>query len=111
MILLKFVLFLCIGYEGLKSEVINGFAGCTNFFYRGTVPAIDYESQIEPTDICQRFGDNYHYATKYSKYWRIPLFSAYKLEYFECDAQQPQRRKTWFVEPQVSKFILHSVNS
>ena len=84
MILLKLLLFLCIGCEELESEVINDFAGCTNFFYRGTAPAIDYEPDIEPTDICQKFEDYYYYATKCSKYWRVPLFSAYKLEYFEC---------------------------
>ena len=107
MILLKLLLFLCIGCEELKSEVINDFTNCQNFFYKGIAPVIDYES--DPTDICQKFGDNYYYATKYLKEWRIPLFSAYKLECFECvNSPQPKRRDTWFVEPQVSQFALHA---
>lgn len=111
MFLVKFLVFLYVGYEEVKSEVDNGFVNCNNFFYKGIAPVIDY--RLAPayahTDICQKFRNNYHYATKYSKRWKIPLFAAYKLEYFTCASRQDDRQQTWFVEPQVRRFTSQSL--
>jgi len=109
MFLLNLLFLLCVGHEEVKSEVDDGFVNCNDFFYKGIAPVLDYvPNNVEepaPTDICQKYEDNYHYATKYTKYWRVPLFSAYTLENDRCVNRQAQRRQTWFVEPQVRKLI------
>jgi len=107
MFFLSLLLLLCVGHEEVKSEVDNGFVNCNDFFYKGIAPVLDYVlnavEEYAPTDICQKLRNNPHYATKYTKYWRVPLFSAYTLVNDRCVNRQAQRRQTWFVEPQVRK--------
>ncbi|XP_010408299.3 endonuclease domain-containing 1 protein-like [Corvus cornix cornix] len=77
------------------SEVVNSFASYPKFSYRNTAP----DNALEPANpawICQRYNNQYHFATLYDKTRRIPVYSAY--------IYQPgpgNRSKSQFVEPQL----------
>ncbi|KAM6425001.1 endonuclease domain-containing 1 protein-like [Rhynochetos jubatus] len=78
------------------SEVVTSFeSSCPQFFFRETPPneALEPES---PAWICQRYKNQYYFATLYDRKRRIPVYSAY--------LYQPgpgTRPKTWMVEPQL----------
>ncbi|KFW03792.1 PREDICTED: endonuclease domain-containing 1 protein-like [Eurypyga helias] len=78
------------------SEVVTSFErSCPQFFFRETPPneALEPES---PAWICQRYKNQYYFATLYDRKRRIPVYSAY--------LYQPgpgTRPKTWMVEPQL----------
>ncbi|NXH84306.1 ENDD1 protein, partial [Edolisoma coerulescens] len=77
------------------SEVLKDFAKCPRFFYKGIPPNKALEP-ANPAWICQRYKNQYHFATLYDKTLRIPVYSAY--------IYQPgpgNRPKTWMVEPQL----------
>ncbi|NXL33648.1 ENDD1 protein, partial [Glaucidium brasilianum] len=77
-------------------EVVTSFeSSCPQFFFRETPPneALEPES---PAWICQRYNNQYYFATLYDRNRRIPVYSAY--------LYQPgpgKRPKTWLVEPQL----------
>ncbi|NWH47011.1 ENDD1 protein, partial [Fregata magnificens] len=79
-----------------RSEVVTSFeSSCPQFFFRKTPPneALEPES---PAWICQRYKNQYYFATLYDRNRRIPVYSAY--------LYQPgpgTRPKTWLVEPQL----------
>lgn len=79
------------------SEVVKSFeTSCPQFFFRETPPNEGLEPQ-NPAWICQRFKNQYYFATLYDRKMHIPVYSAY--------IYQPgpgKRPKTWLVEPQVS---------
>ncbi|NWW23339.1 ENDD1 protein, partial [Falcunculus frontatus] len=77
------------------SEVFNDFASCLKFFYEKTPPNNALEPQ-NPAWICQRYRNQYHFATLYDKTLRIPVYSAYI--YQPGSSPKPQ---SWFVEPQL----------
>ena len=93
---------LCIHFVGVRSEVDGDFNKCDHFFYKNTPPQLGRHFNQPPKEICQRFQNDYRYATLYSTDLRIPLYSAYTDE-GPCQGQQDNRRAAWFVEPQVSK--------
>lgn len=77
------------------SEVFNDFASCSRFFYEGFTP----NNALQPANpawICQRYSNQYHFATLYDKTRRIPVYSAYI--YQPGSSPRPQ---LWFVEPQL----------
>ncbi|NWW59746.1 ENDD1 protein, partial [Ifrita kowaldi] len=78
------------------SEVVKSFeTSCPQFFFRETPPNEGLEPQI-PAWICQRYKNQYYFATLYDRKMRIPVYSAY--------IYQPgpgKRPKTWLVEPQL----------
>ncbi|XP_063253170.1 endonuclease domain-containing 1 protein-like [Prinia subflava] len=77
------------------SEVVTSFASCPQFFYGGTPPNNVLEPQ-NPAWICQRYKNQYHFATLYDRKMRIPVYSAY------IYSPGPGNRFTsWFVEPQL----------
>uniref|UniRef100_A0A3Q1JJJ2 Uncharacterized protein n=1 Tax=Anabas testudineus TaxID=64144 RepID=A0A3Q1JJJ2_ANATE len=59
-------------------EVVNSFNGCSDFFYKNEEPSGFDQNAIK---ICQKLRNRYFYATLYSTYHRIPLYSAYKFDY------------------------------
>lgn len=100
------VIFLYLG--AVTSEVDINFTKCKNFFYQGTPPAIDYQDlkdEHEPVTICQYYKGQYHFATFYSKRYRIPIYSAYNLTLQKCSQTRPGK---WFMEPQVGRQIATS---
>ncbi|KFQ60921.1 endonuclease domain-containing 1 protein [Pelecanus crispus] len=79
-----------------RSEVVTSFeSSCPQFFFRETPPG----EALEPKRaawICQRYKNQYYFATLYDRNRRIPVYSAY--------LYQPgpgKRPKTWLVEPQL----------
>ncbi|XP_069715098.1 endonuclease domain-containing 1 protein-like [Phaenicophaeus curvirostris] len=79
-----------------RSEVVTSFeSSCPQFFFRGTPPneALEPES---PAWICQRYKNQYYFATLYDRKRRIPVYSAYLYE-----PGSGTRPNTWLVEPQL----------
>lgn len=78
-------------------EVDRDFSNCLYFFYRKSPPtgATGYQP------ICQRYKDQYHFASLYNREHRVPLYSAYILR--TADGKRPNA--TWMYEPQVSTFL------
>ena len=117
LLLRVFILFLYAEKLKIHSEVVRNFNTCTNFFYKNIHPIITFINPVEPDPeyICQTLGDVHRFATFYSKYWRIPLYSAYELAEPERSGVGPNKeiqvvkecvneqksRGTWFIEPQV----------
>ncbi|NXM19451.1 ENDD1 protein, partial [Ploceus nigricollis] len=77
------------------SEVVNSFESCPQFFYRNTTPNNALDPQ-NPAWICQRYKNQYHFATLYDRKMRIPVYSAYIYK-----PGPGNRSKSWFVEPQL----------
>ncbi|XP_030335059.1 endonuclease domain-containing 1 protein-like [Strigops habroptila] len=83
---------LWLGY----SEVVTSFeSSCPQFFFRGTTPNEALEPE-NPAWICQRYNNQYYFATLYDKSRRIPVYSAYIYE-----AGSGKRPNIWLVEPQL----------
>ncbi|NXA86199.1 ENDD1 protein, partial [Melanocharis versteri] len=77
------------------SEVVRSFVSCPQFFYRNTPP----NNALQPANpawICQRYNNQYHYATLYDRNRRIPVYSAYIYQ----PGSDP-RPQVWLVEPQL----------
>nr|XP_020450610.1 endonuclease domain-containing 1 protein-like [Monopterus albus] len=77
-------------------EVNNDFSNCLDFFYNKTPPTgvspAGYES------ICQRYKNQYRFASLYHRHSRAPLYSAYILS--PADGKRPNA--TWKYEPQLA---------
>ncbi|XP_078085562.1 uncharacterized protein LOC144504303 [Mustelus asterias] len=82
----------------LYAEVVQDFDKC-GWFFQGKTPPSGLEAP-EPVTICQRYKNQYHFATLYSSQLRIPVYSAYR---YPCSLGQNQahRPSPWFYEPQI----------
>lgn len=98
------------------AEVVNSFNACPVFFYKNKEPS-GFSEQAKK--ICQKTEQGrgrYYYATLYSTNHRIPLYSAYGLDYHCMTKNIVERSKNgdWFIEPQVNlsfySFKLQIVN-
>ncbi|XP_063180567.1 endonuclease domain-containing 1 protein-like [Chroicocephalus ridibundus] len=79
-----------------RSEVVTSFQGsCPQFFFRQTPPNQALEPQ-NPAWICQRYGNQYYFATLYDRTRRIPVYSAYVYNPTPCPRTNP-----WMIEPQL----------
>ncbi|NWW54403.1 ENDD1 protein, partial [Pedionomus torquatus] len=77
------------------SEVMTSFQNCSQFFFRATPP----NNGLLPNSaayICQRYNNQYHYATLYNRVMRIPVYSAYLYQ-----PGSGNRSNNWMVEPQL----------
>uniref|UniRef100_A0A8C5XAA4 ENDD1 protein n=1 Tax=Malurus cyaneus samueli TaxID=2593467 RepID=A0A8C5XAA4_9PASS len=77
------------------SEVVTSFEKCPQFFYEETPP----NEALTPQNaawICQRYNNQYHFATLYDKSMRIPVYSAYIYQPGPLPSNE-----SWFVEPQL----------
>ncbi|XP_017663263.1 PREDICTED: endonuclease domain-containing 1 protein-like isoform X1 [Lepidothrix coronata] len=78
------------------SEVVTSFeSSCPQFFFRETPPNEALEPE-NPAWICQRYNNQYFFATLYDRKERIPVYSAYIYE--PGPGKRPQG---WLVEPQL----------
>ncbi|KFQ45328.1 Endonuclease domain-containing 1 protein, partial [Nestor notabilis] len=78
------------------SEVVTSFQrSCPQFFFRETPPNEALEPE-NPAWICQRYKNQYYFATLYDKSRRIPVYSAYL--YQPASGKRPN---IWLVEPQL----------
>uniref|UniRef100_A0A3B3ZRX3 Uncharacterized protein n=1 Tax=Periophthalmus magnuspinnatus TaxID=409849 RepID=A0A3B3ZRX3_9GOBI len=79
----------------VQAELSQDFSKCPDFFYRGIPPQGFIGASHQP--ICQRFRNQYHFATLYHRDHRVPLFSAYILR--PANGKRPN--STWMYEPQL----------
>ncbi|XP_048357445.1 endonuclease domain-containing 1 protein-like [Sphaerodactylus townsendi] len=98
------VLFLvCVWWCNIPgdAEVVNSFEEtCPQFFFKGVPPGVGLQPN-RPAWICQRYKNQYRYATLYDKDHRIPVYSAYIY-----NPGQAKRPKNWMVEPQLVDELL-----
>ncbi|NXT96081.1 ENDD1 protein, partial [Anhinga rufa] len=79
-----------------RSEVVTSFeSSCPQFFFRKAPPNEALQPE-NPAWICQRYENQYHFATLYDRNRRIPVYSAYLYQ-----PQPSTRPRTWWVEPQL----------
>nr|XP_023010517.1 endonuclease domain-containing 1 protein [Maylandia zebra] len=88
-----FLLLLCSLVVG---EIGKDFSHCPNFFYNNTPPQGVSAPGYQP--ICQRYRNQYHFASLYDRQRRVPLFSAYRLS--PADGKRP--KSVWMYEPQLA---------
>ncbi|XP_062450086.1 endonuclease domain-containing 1 protein-like [Rhea pennata] len=90
---------LWLGY----SEVVTSFeSSCPQFFFKETPPNEALEPN-SPARICQRYKNQYYFATLYDRDRRIPVYSAYQYQ-----PGSGKRPKTWMVEPQLMSSVYPS---
>ncbi|XP_035525501.1 endonuclease domain-containing 1 protein-like [Morone saxatilis] len=77
-------------------EISNDFSQCLDVFYNKTPPMGINAAGYTP--ICQRFKNQYHFASLYHRQHRAPLYSAYILS--PADGKRPN--STWMYEPQLA---------
>lgn len=92
------------GFPFIMTEVVESFSTCSNFFFEDQPPEIegvlkDSTSQDNTRYklICQKFDNEYRFATLYDTTMRIPIFSAYKYTGHYDETAHIQ----WMMEPQV----------
>ncbi|XP_072523991.1 uncharacterized protein [Salminus brasiliensis] len=100
MILLPFFCVL-LGALGAQAKVVKTFEECKEFFYNNTEPrgmSLNYKK------ICQKHGNDpaSRFASLYSEYHRIPVYSAYIFKP-GCNNTQGRHSK-FFIEPQLSGY-------
>ncbi|KAI5108657.1 endonuclease domain-containing 1 protein-like [Silurus meridionalis] len=104
--LLALVLLLSAFSSLSLTEVVNSFIqACPWFFFQNPeihtdiiVPTVFTGHQYKT--ICQRWKNNYRFATVYDTERRIPVYSAYTF----LEQKQIQRTDEWKIEPQLEDF-------
>ncbi|TDH07602.1 hypothetical protein EPR50_G00107840 [Perca flavescens] len=76
-------------------EISDDFSQCLDFFYNETPPKGINAAGYQP--ICQRYKNQYHFASLYHRQHRAPLYSAYILS--PADGKRPS--PIWKYEPQL----------
>ncbi|XP_061900083.1 endonuclease domain-containing 1 protein-like [Entelurus aequoreus] len=90
-----FLLLCC--FDGLVlGELHQDFSECLDFFYKGTPPQGIDSVGYQP--ICQRFNNQYRFASMYHRQSRAPLYSAYIIS--SANGKRP--KSTWMYEPQLA---------
>ncbi|KAL4005078.1 hypothetical protein ACER0C_004791 [Sarotherodon galilaeus] len=77
----------------VHGEISHNFEKCLQFFYENTIP-----QGFSGEGICQRYKNEYRFATLYDKNRRIPLYSAYKLS----PKVSGRPDEDWKIEPQLA---------
>ncbi|KAK2849100.1 hypothetical protein Q5P01_008934 [Channa striata] len=80
----------------VHAEINKDFSNCLDFFYDRTPPKGISAAGYQP--ICQRYKNQYHFATLYHREYRVPLYSAYILQ--PANGKRPG--STWMYEPQLA---------
>ncbi|KAK5864790.1 hypothetical protein PBY51_016003 [Eleginops maclovinus] len=89
------LLLLCWFDGQALGEISNDFSNCLDFFYNETPPTGVDATGYQP--ICQRYKNQYHFASLYHRQSRAPLYSAYSLGL--ADGKRPNAN--WKYEPQL----------
>ncbi|KAJ3587669.1 hypothetical protein NHX12_011266 [Muraenolepis orangiensis] len=91
---LRLLLLACL--VGLVAAEVGSFSPCLSFFHRDTPPTgIGGEGRY--ASVCQRYRNQYRFASLYDRLHRTPLYSAYLLT-----AAAGKRPKKWMYEPQLA---------
>uniref|UniRef100_A0A673AJV5 Uncharacterized protein n=1 Tax=Sphaeramia orbicularis TaxID=375764 RepID=A0A673AJV5_9TELE len=80
----------------VRGEVGQDFSKCLDFFFERTPPKGFDAAGYQP--ICQRYKNQYHFASLYHRQHRVPVYSAYILR--PADGKRPS--STWMYEPQLA---------
>ncbi|XP_043088908.1 endonuclease domain-containing 1 protein-like [Puntigrus tetrazona] len=95
---------LALGFPFIRSDFVDSFSTCSDFFLKGTPPTIPgileksvSENKNQYQAICQEANNMYRYATLYDTKNRIPVFSAYKYTGRSTDFNAPKRN--WKIHP------------
>ncbi|KAJ3588219.1 hypothetical protein NHX12_011813 [Muraenolepis orangiensis] len=92
---LRLLLLACL--VGLMAAEVGSFSPCLRFFHRDTPPTgIDGSGCTEP--VCQRYHNQYRFASLYDRLHRTPLYSAYLL----TPAAGKRPETVWKYEPQLA---------
>uniref|UniRef100_A0A3B1JYU4 DNA/RNA non-specific endonuclease domain-containing protein n=1 Tax=Astyanax mexicanus TaxID=7994 RepID=A0A3B1JYU4_ASTMX len=80
---------LLLGALSAEAIVVEHFKGCRDFFYKDQEPIGMDQNTVQICQKCKETPYYVHFATLYSPYHKIPLYSA-------------AERKEWFIEPMLS---------
>ncbi|XP_062912541.1 endonuclease domain-containing 1 protein-like [Mobula hypostoma] len=90
----------------VRGKVVKDFQEC-NWFFRDKVSPQGFgnDSASNLVRICQKYKNDYHFATLYQTDHRIPMYSAYR---YPCSMGQDEahRPAAWFLEPQIDNLNL-----
>ncbi|KAI5091162.1 endonuclease domain-containing 1 protein-like, partial [Silurus meridionalis] len=88
-------------------EVVDSFNNCSSFFVKNPkdqntiiVPTVFTDARYKM--ICQRWKNNYRFATVYDTVRRIPVYSAYTFS----KQVETTRNDNWKIEPQVNELCV-----
>jgi len=105
------VAMLLFGFPFIMSKVVDSFRNCREFFFHGQPPMISgiLNDSVSLDNnhykiICQKYKNEYRFATFYDTTNRIPVFSAYG--YIGHCKGRPQI--PWMIEPQVKCQLIYS---
>lgn len=106
MIILALFIFMVLAEVPIWAKVVNNFDQCAGFFYKLTEPqGMDQNAR----KICQKYDSGgYYYASLYSTYHRIPVYSAYNFDN-RCSSWDGRKSGNWFIEPQVSCLLFGGI--
>ncbi|KAM3612909.1 uncharacterized protein V6R79_016817 [Siganus canaliculatus] len=94
---LSALLLLLPWFDGLVlGEISTDFSQCLHFFYKKTPPKGISAEGYQP--ICQRYKNQYRFASLYHRQHRAPLYSAYILS----KALNKRPTAEWMYEPQLA---------
>ncbi|XP_067284660.1 endonuclease domain-containing 1 protein-like [Pseudorasbora parva] len=95
---------LVLGFPSIMAEVVDSFSKCSDFFIKNEPPEIEgvlKNSVSQDEDryklICQKYDEQYRFATLYDIREKIPVFSAYKFTGIYKKTPHIQ----WMIEPQL----------
>ncbi|XP_066522191.1 uncharacterized protein [Hoplias malabaricus] len=91
-----------LGAGPVWAEVVSDFNECDQFFYQGIEPE-GIPQDESSRKICQKYESSTYYASLYSMFHRIPLYSAYTFNP-NCSSGAGFKSGYWFIEPQLSGF-------
>uniref|UniRef100_A0A8C1S4P3 Si:ch211-133n4.10 n=1 Tax=Cyprinus carpio TaxID=7962 RepID=A0A8C1S4P3_CYPCA len=98
---------LVFGFSFIKTEVVNSFSTCSDFFLNGQPPVIPgiLENSVSQDNnryklICQKYQNAYKFATLYDTQKKIPVFSAYRY----TGSYEGEPRIPWMIEPQLEDY-------
>ncbi|XP_023696153.1 endonuclease domain-containing 1 protein-like [Paramormyrops kingsleyae] len=106
MIILTLFIFNLLAEVPIWAKVVDDFDECSKFFYKGKEPqGMDQNGK----KICQQYenGGNF-YASLYSTFHKIPVYSAYTFDP-TCSNHDGEKSGFWFIEPQLSGFSADSM--
>uniref|UniRef100_A0A9J7WV73 Endonuclease domain-containing 1 protein-like n=1 Tax=Cyprinus carpio carpio TaxID=630221 RepID=A0A9J7WV73_CYPCA len=98
---------LVFGFSFIKTEVVNSFSTCSDFFLNGqppVIPGILKNSVSQDNNryklICQKYQNAYKFATLYDTQKKIPVFSAYRY----TGSYKGRPHIPWMIEPQLETY-------
>uniref|UniRef100_A0A3B3T7C3 Uncharacterized protein n=1 Tax=Paramormyrops kingsleyae TaxID=1676925 RepID=A0A3B3T7C3_9TELE len=108
MIILTLFIFNLLAEVPIWAKVVDDFDECSKFFYKGKEPqGMDQNGK----KICQQYenGGNF-YASLYSTFHKIPVYSAYTFDP-TCSNHDGEKSGFWFIEPQVKRLSFWGIQT